>query len=209
MRAGNKPMPDAARSTRNSELVSLFGEYMRGSVLDVGCHECDLRRWVPEPSRYFGIDIAGKPDQVVDLETGVLPFCDGLFDCVVASDVLEHLEALHDIFDECLRVSSRYVIVTLPNSAAAVKRACATGGDMPRNYGLPREAVLSRHRWLFNWLDAFGFVFELSLNRRCQLVDDHTPGAWDTWWKRLLVPEIWRRKNIWATGFWAVLEKRP
>ena len=90
----------------------ILSDYLRGSVLDVGCD----RRWLS--SRvircYIGVDISGTPDLVVNVEHG-LPFRDRSFDTVVAFDILEHLDNVHYAFDELCRVARRHVIIGLPN----------------------------------------------------------------------------------------------
>lgn len=48
-------------------------------MLDVGCDEAHLKSLVPG-IRYTGIDVGGKPDLVVDLESAErLPFGDRAF----------------------------------------------------------------------------------------------------------------------------------
>lgn len=200
-------MSDKVRSARNRELVARFGRYMTGSVLDVGCWERDLRLHLPEGVRYWGVDIGGDPDERMDLDMGVLLMHDGEFDCVVISDVLEHLSKPHATFDECLRVARRYLVVTLPNCAAYVKRAVLSGGDMPSLYGLPTLEPHYRNLWLMNYDDARWFVQGRAWHNGARVVEAHTVGDWNRWWKRLLMPRELRRRNLWATGYWAVVEK--
>ena len=58
--------------------------------------------------RYTGIDLGGTPDITIDLERADrLPFDAAAFRCVVCSDVLEHLDNLHAVFGELLRVAGR------------------------------------------------------------------------------------------------------
>ena len=63
--------------------------------LDVGCDEALLKTLLAPDIKYTGIDVAGKPDIVLNLEKiERLPFDDSTFDCVICSDVLEHLDKL-------------------------------------------------------------------------------------------------------------------
>ncbi len=89
----------------------LLSNYLQGSVLDVGCDQKCLSAFVK--GRYIDVDIAGKPDLIVNVEYG-LPFKDRSFDTVVAFDVLEHLDNIHFGFDELCRVAQRFVIIGLP-----------------------------------------------------------------------------------------------
>ena len=36
-------------------------------------------------------------------------------DCVVCTDVLEHVNNLHEVFEELIRITKRYVIISVPN----------------------------------------------------------------------------------------------
>jgi len=90
------------------------------SVLDVGCDRKYLKRYLSDKINYIGIDITGVPDIYFDLDKdGKLPFEDNSFDLVVCADVLEHLENIHFVFDELVRVSSKYILISLPNPASA------------------------------------------------------------------------------------------
>lgn len=51
---------------------------------------------------------------VVQADARALPFRSLVFDCIWASEIIEHLPSL-DIFDEIERVSSRRLIITMPN----------------------------------------------------------------------------------------------
>lgn len=44
-----------------------------------------------------------------------IPFANNTFDLVIASEVLEHLEAPEKALQEVLRVSQRYVLISVPN----------------------------------------------------------------------------------------------
>ena len=102
-----------SREERQEFIGFVFKELLKGKVLDVGCFNGDLKRFVR--GSYVGLDLRGRPDIIFDLESGFLPFRSRTFDTVVCADVLEHLENIHRVFDECLRVSRGWVIVSLPN----------------------------------------------------------------------------------------------
>jgi hypothetical protein len=147
------------RAARSQYVFERFHELLKGGVLDVGCDEAPLREMLPNES-YFGIDIAGRPDRTVNLEeTDALPFEDGSFDCVLCIEVLEHLNNLHNIFHELFRVSSRNVIVSLPNCWCGARQKLERGRGDISHYGLPVEAPPDRHKWFFNATQA-GEFFE-------------------------------------------------
>lgn len=64
------------------------------AVLDIGCRDGGLRRFLPQDIRYQGMDIApdfAGPDILIrDISEG-LPFADASFDHVFCIEVLEHV----------------------------------------------------------------------------------------------------------------------
>ncbi len=152
------------RSERQRFVSSFFLRPTEGQIVDVGCWNNELRKLVGQ--NCIGVDKAGKPDLFIDLEYG-LPFKDCSFECVVCLDVLEHIERVHLLFDELLRVSKDYVIVSLPNNWASVLCALLrvlTGRGIDnrrqflKQYGLPPFAPKDRHIWFFNYTEAKNFV---------------------------------------------------
>ena len=134
------------RRSRAIYIAKRFRKYLHGEVLDVGCDEAHLKDLLPNLS-YTGIDVAGKPDICINLEKiDKLPFADKSFDCVLCSDVLEHIDNLHQIFYELLRVSKRYVIISLPNNWSSARLPIERGKGDFAHYGLPVEPILDRHK---------------------------------------------------------------
>ena len=83
--------------------------------MDVGCYEAPLRDFLPK-GVYTGVDMAGNPDIVINLDSGDdLPFPDEAYETVISIETLEHLENVHQIFHEICRVSGKYIIISLPN----------------------------------------------------------------------------------------------
>lgn len=134
-----------------------FQSWMTESVLDVGCDTAPLRSLLPN-TRYFGIDIGGEPDQVIDLEKSErLPFGDSSFQTVVCFEVLEHLDGFHRIFSELFRVAKENVIVSLPNCWCSARRPLERGTGTVAHYGLPIEPVADRHKWFLSTSDIVAF----------------------------------------------------
>lgn len=147
-----------SRESRSQFVASRFNKYLDTSVLDVGCFEAPLRDLLPAVS-YTGIDIAGRPDLVVDLERiDRLPFAKNAFTCVLCIDVLEHLDNLHAIFAELVRVSARFIIVSFPNCWCDARRPLERGKGHFGHYGLPLHEPDDRHKWFFNFTEARRFI---------------------------------------------------
>lgn len=145
--------------TKAQYLVEKYRPVLVGSVLDVGCGKRLVGGQVPKPDLYVGIDIKLPCDVVVDLDCEALPFEDRSFDTVICSDVLEHLESAHRMFDECCRVARSRVIISLPNPARdfLVELYQGSGGRLTY-YGFPAENPGNRHRWFFGFEEAAEFV---------------------------------------------------
>jgi ubiquinone/menaquinone biosynthesis C-methylase UbiE len=161
------------REQRSQWLAERFSKEIAEckSVLDVGCYMADFKKYISPDMAYTGIDMAGKPDIVINLDQiNKLPFDDNAFDLVICSDVLEHLENIHLIFDELCRVSAKYIIITLPNGYADIpefisgKRYTEDAkkrkqfGKYKKYYGLPFEKPEDRHRWFFSYDEAVEFI---------------------------------------------------
>lgn len=200
------------RANRTEYLVQHFGGYLVGKVLDVGCDKGLLRTLLPESSSYTGIDIAGEPEISLDLEkVERLPLDDNEFDTVVCTDVLEHLDNMHRIFSELVRVSRRYLIISLPNNWASARRAISRGSGQICHYGLPTTPPQDRHKWFFNLTEAREFLEaqanSLSLTIVEKRATEKPRPSVIRGMLRLLAGSQERYLNRYAHTLWAVIEK--
>jgi len=90
------------------------------AVLDIGCRDGGLRRWLPSGVRYQGMDITPEfagPDIVIrDVSDGI-PFGDGVFDHVFCIEVLEHVPNPFGALAEMHRVlrPGGVLVLSVPN----------------------------------------------------------------------------------------------
>lgn len=90
------------------------------AVLDIGARDGGLRRYLPDPVRYQGIDIApefARPDVLIrDISHGI-PFPDGSYDFVFCIEVLEHVPNPFDTLGEIRRVlkPAGVLVLSVPN----------------------------------------------------------------------------------------------
>jgi len=121
-----------------------------GSLLDVGARDCRLAAELdPERLKYYSADVSAGHDYRLDLEQKLgLP--DQAFDYVVALDVLEHVEHIHQAFCELARITHHCLIVGLPNMATLARRWSFfwLGHLDTKKYDLYPEHQGDRHRWL-------------------------------------------------------------
>ncbi len=199
------------RRARAEYIAGRFGHLLRGKVLDVGCDKAFLRTLLPD-TEYVGVDVAGDPDIALNLEELVkLPFEDATFDCVVCSDVLEHLDNLHGVFREIVRVAGKHVIISLPNNWANARKPIEAGKGSVGHYGIPAVPPPDRHKWFFNMMEARDFLsyWEERLPFRiAELFATEKPRpAMVRWIRRMRFPALSRYLNRYAHTLWAVLEK--
>jgi SAM-dependent methyltransferase len=127
----------AARVTRQhllarslyDQLADLLAGIGAGRVLDVGCGEGALRAALPARlrSRLVGLDASGTmlgahPRPVVQADASALPFRAGVFDAVVAVNVLDHLA------DPTVAITEAYRILA---SGGCLVAATASRHDSP------------------------------------------------------------------------------
>jgi SAM-dependent methyltransferase len=199
------------RQRRTEFVLQRYGQYLTASVLDVGCYEAPLRQMLKDVE-YVGVDIAGKPDHFIDLEAiHRLPFDDNQFHCVLCVEVLEHLDSLHRLFDELVRVSSRYLIVSLPNCWCAARRQIEKGSGKISHYGLTATRPVDRHKWFISMTQAREF-FGAKATENLRLVDlcmaEKPRPALLRGLRHLLYPGE-NYSNRYAHTLFAVYEKTP
>ena len=194
----------------------------RGNILDVGADECHLKRYVKNSGAYWGIGLGNHPDQLVDLENEKLPFPDNSFDCVLCLDVLEHLENIHEVFDECCRVTRRFLIVSLPNPWAVFFRMLRFGdyhSEQPlKFYGLPLNPPGDRHKWFFSYEESERFVLYRAGKNKMKVIQKDTETVSSegrglrsivrTFARSFLLRRDLNLKNLYTGTLWVLLEKR-
>jgi len=202
----------ASRMDRARYVARRYAALLKGSVLDVGCGDAALRKLLPS-CRYTGIDLAGDADLRLDLDrVERLEFGDAAFDCVVCTDVLEHLENIHRVFRELIRVARRHVILSLPNNWANARRPIERGAGAVGHYGLPAAPPPDRHRWFFSFEEALEFLRANERELAFKIAEVHAvekprPLAVRIA-RRLRYPSQMRYLNRYANSLWALLEKR-
>ncbi|MFO1022157.1 MAG: class I SAM-dependent methyltransferase [Planctomycetales bacterium] len=201
------------RRHRSEYIARRFGKELKGRLLDVGCDRAYLRELLSkERQDYMGIDIGGTPDIVVNLEQmDRLPFEDNSFDAVVCADVLEHVDNLHFVFEELLRVTRGCAVISLPNCWAAARQPIGRGRGSFCHYGLPAERPLDRHKWFFSLTEAMAFYEaqqKKGLFREMELhaTEKPRPAALRAL-RRIRYPDELCYLNRYAHTLWAVLKK--
>lgn len=205
------------RAEKSNYVFEKYKPLLQGKILDVGADQCYLKDLLTAGQQYVDIGLGGSPDIEFDLESGPLPFEDGSFDTVLCLDVLEHLENTHEAFDDLCRITSKNLIISLPNPWYQVWNAMQGKiykEDQPIvHYGLPLERQDDRHKWFFNHEEAVNFVRYKALKNNMKIVQiDWQGGQEERKWKRRLLRRMLLGKyhnplNLFAGTLWVVMEK--
>lgn len=221
--------PYKDRNERCRFIANCLGAYMGKSVLNLGGGgEGALKRYLANGVHYCEIDIAGTPDIFLDLEKELpVPFLNNTFSTIVCTDVLEHLDNLHDVFAEIVRVSSKNIIISLPNSVAdksyIFQKAKLSNrnprrmyhGRLIKYYGLPFAKPADRHKWYFSFSDAADF-FEFQAEKHgLTILEIFGVGYWSNKLSKNLVVLLTEKifgsaisYDLFCHSFWCVLEKQ-
>ena len=85
-------------SDRFIKATNMISENQYRTILDIGCRDKILKKYLNENVIYQGIDFEESHEVIAhNLEEGI-PFPDNSFDIVFALDVLEHVENIHLLF---------------------------------------------------------------------------------------------------------------
>ena len=189
-----------------------------------------MKKYLDANIDYYELDICGEPDLLINLERELpIPVQDNSYDTVVCTDVLEHLDNLHDVFEELLRVTNKYIIISLPNSMETVlsyyrdiEYAQGTNDTRSQNgkymkfYGLPFENPNDRHKWFFSYIEAEEF-FEYKAKKLNFKIKEMFPIGYYVN-KNSYKSKLFRyfikifaskntAKNVFPSTFWIVIEK--
>jgi SAM-dependent methyltransferase len=212
------------RQTKARYVYEKYKDILKGNILDVGADQGFLKSHLPNDTNYMDIGFGDGLDLPWDLEQGALPFENHTFDCVLCLDVLEHLDNLHEMFDELCRVSRNYVIIALPNPWSEVWKALlgrpyrqfSDGSVQPTKfYGLPVDPPADRHKWFFSHDEACTFIHQRAARNMVQVVQiDSINGKPERkTWKRWLIERLLKHpipwQNLYAGTVWAVLQHPP
>lgn len=198
------------RADRTHYVAKRFEKYLQEKVLDVGCYEAPLRNILRSGS-YVGVDMAGAPDIKVNLDSiDRLPFDDNAFPTVISIETLEHLENLHHMLSECIRVSTKHIVLSLPNCWRDARRPIERGKGEFAHYGLPIERPADRHRWFFSFTQARDFMSGIAEKHGLRVIELFGTEQPRNYFVRLarklrFKPDAYA--NRYVQTVWAVLEK--
>lgn len=211
-----------SRENKAKFIYSKFGKYFQlcDSVLDIGCSDAWLATNLDRSDiNYTGLDIEvtqlarknisdrGFSLIEINLEESKLPFDDNSFDMVVCTDVLEHINHLHGVFDDIIRVAKKYVIISLPNIYVWSIRKKILRGQQVKFYNLPSTEPEDRHKWFFSYSDAKNFIYS---QKNVNVIEEFPYYDKRRGLKNLYGRIIEKKRlfpNLFSLSYWCLLEK--
>lgn len=196
-----------------------YQQILEGKILDVGADECGLRNLLPTGTEYTGIGLGGSVDVQIDLEKQKLPYEGNSFDVVLCLDVLEHLDNMHEVFDELCRITKNYLIISLPNPWRAFTTMLRMGyyrhSELPMKFfNLPTEPSADRHKWFYGVHEAERFLRERGRMNGMEILQMDRHDTELNLKKRLyrvvsrfIVHKDVDEDSLWHGNVWAVLVK--
>ncbi len=126
----------------------------KGTLLDIGCRDQILKKFLNENISYFGADIEqniNSSNLIVDLNSN-FNFGNEKYDFVTAIDVLEHIDEPLKVIKKCLSITNNKVIINLPNVAYYEFRLrLLFKGDLGNQYHFSGEKKDDKHCWFTNY----------------------------------------------------------
>ena len=147
---------------RNQFVARKLGKLNNQIILDIGCRDQIFKKSLLGNFKYIGIDYdqENKNAEFINhnLEQG-LPKQIGKIDIINAMDVLEHVENIHDIFNECFKKSEQKIAIALPNMAYYKFRLTFLfSGEISGKYIFHSKKIVDRHRWFTTYYNNINFV---------------------------------------------------
>ncbi|MBD3270375.1 glycosyltransferase [Candidatus Peregrinibacteria bacterium] len=141
-----------SRNSFYNILINHFlGSKKRRRVLDVGGYEGKLHWFVGPNIELTVTDVKGQNGannhNYIQADATKLPFKDGEFDLVISSDLMEHLpaEKRKVVYQEMLRVSSRFLIIGAPFKSHFVEKAEEIVNNIFTKYTKGAHPFLKEH----------------------------------------------------------------
>lgn len=124
------------------------------SILDVGCRDSVLKKYISSEIEYSGNDLFQNDNDSVKYVGDILKIDIPVnaFECVTALDILEHTDDPYTIFDKIAGISTKYLIINLPNcyDLKSIWKFVLIG-HLGGKYKFDVRNQLDRHRWLMNY----------------------------------------------------------
>jgi len=136
-------------------------------ILDLGCRNQILKKFIPDNFLYTGVDIIQNDNSdniLMDLNKKIL-FDDNSYDYVFSLDIMEHLDDPIHFLKEIYRICNEKIFIVLPNIAYYEKRiSFLLKGSLGNKYHFSGNKFDDRHKWFTNYFFICNFFRKNSTN---------------------------------------------
>lgn len=145
------------------------------TLLDVGCRDCILQKYISPNIKYVGLDLFQNIENTVSIigDINSTNISDESYDCVVAIDILEHIDDPYTVFNKLAKITKKYLIINLPNGYDLKSRKMFLTGHLSEKYAFKTENNYDRHRWImaYNEIIKFYKYKAQEFNSELQIID--------------------------------------
>lgn len=153
-----------------------------GSVLDVGCRGCEAKSILPSGAEYYGNDLFQNDERSVTFVGDVLEAEFGrTFDCVMALDIIEHVDDPYALMDKLFNLSDNYLLVSLPNIYDLPHKYDFVFKDtLGKKYQFDVKNSLDRHRWVMSYDEIYQFLsfysqkYDMRMETKDLIIGEHS-----------------------------------
>ena len=124
------------------------------TLLDVGCRDQILKKFINNNISYTGIDIQQNKEgtNIIKNLNRELNINDNSYDVVTALDVIEHIEEPVKVIENLIKISKKKLIINLPNIAYYEARyKFLIYGNLSEKYHFSGFKKDDRHYWFTNY----------------------------------------------------------
>ena len=203
--------------------TDILSRYPVSSILDIGCGDGVVSEKISSDIIYQGLDITNACiyEQRHDNEkvqytdpSNVVRAMNEVEDCemILLLDVIEHTEDFTSLVEEAMRVSSRYVVISLPNELFYLERLrMLWGRELPAHsldlVGMPAGF---KHQFIINIEKAEKILTSLGQRHSFQLVEEVVrPLKAKTLGKDIAgrILRLFTGKQVWSMGSILIFRK--
>lgn len=157
------------KSISRIQFASNLINFLNGElILDLGCRDQILKKYLKGNFNYIGVDYANLNEENFikhNLEDG-LPNLDQKIDIIVCLDVLEHIDNSHNLRDDIFKKATKKVIIALPNMAYYKFRLnFLFKGELSGKYPFGEKKPADRHKWITNIDNIKKFISTINNNQ--------------------------------------------
>jgi len=103
------------RRSRQKQVANLINRLPAGSILDIGCMDLSLSKFLSNKFQYTGVDPSPLADKDKLKKGTIEELGNEKFDIVIATEVLEHLTDPIFAIQKIKAIARKFIVISVPN----------------------------------------------------------------------------------------------